>query len=509
MNKYLILIRLSLFIALLAAGCRPAVQTDYRKTLPENSTVLAAVHAGRLIEKSGETGKQLLENLRQGAPGNEFEKILGSLLENRDIYGLDLEKHLYLFASETEQIAGGVAAVSDPARLQEGFLRMEREGVAGSLTEKNGTRRILLKNGLLCVFTEQLLFCVTGKDEQTLQKYADKQLSGKQREKEVQPGYPEFMADTNDVCVWFLGNRWPAFTAGMPQQGIDLSKVAILLRLCFEKGKATATYEYFTADAQTKESLAQYSAFLRPVTNRFLTRYPADLLSYQTVNLEGRQLYELLNQWGVWKGANLKTEEQQLLQQVLSSLDGDISLGVTGVMPMGIPVVLLYAECPNADAFEQLKMWGERQFYQVAELSKTGAHQYEMKVFMLNMTVWFGWKNGMAYLTNSPEWYRNLDKATAVSLAQSPLTSGWGQPAAGWMLNIAGLMELPMVQLFVYQKIPPQNMDEFKQLIAPFSHLDIVSEKSGKTVWNVYLKEKEQNSLPLFLELGRLAAGIF
>ena len=508
MNRYLILIRLSLFFALLTAGCRPVIQTDYRKILPEDPTVLVAVEAGRLMEKSGETGKQLLENLRQGMPGNGFEKILGSLLENRDIYGLDLQKSLYLFALEAEEVAGGVAAVSDYTRLQEGFLRMEREGLAGSLTEKNGTRRILLENGVLCVFTEHFLFCIIGKDEQMLQKYADKQLSVRQG-KNVQPGYSEFLADTGDVRVLFQGSHWPAFIAGMPKQGIDLSKLAILLTLCFEEGKATMAYEYFTADAQTKKSLAQYTAFFRPVTNRFFSRYPADLLSYQTANIEGRQLHELLNQWGIWKEAGLKTEEQKMLQQILSSIDGDISLGVTGVMPMGIPVVLLYAECSNADAIEQLKMWGERQFYQVGELSKTAAHQYEMKVFMLDMTVYFGWKNGIAYLTNNLEFYRNLDKETAVSLDRSPLTAGWEQPAIGWVLNVAGLMKLPMVQLFVYQHIPPQNMDEFKRLIAPFSHMDIVSEQSGKTVWHVYLKEKEQNSLPLFLELGRLVAGIY
>ena len=509
MKKSLSLLRLFLFITLFIAGCQPAVQTDYRKTIPEDAGVIVAAKVDRLMEKSGGRWQLLLENTLQGKSGNDLKKIIYPLFEDDQVYGIDLKKSVYFFASITEDIAGGVTAVADYTRLRESFLRMEREGQAGSVSEKNGTCRTLLKNGLFCVFNEHFLFCVAGKDENVLRNYAEKQLFAGSQEQHPQPGYKELFTSGNDLNILLRGNLWSSVVAGYSGPEIDWSSLNVSLGFHFENGKATLEYEYFTTDPQTEEALNRYSAFVRPLTKRFLSRYPSDLLAFLSTNLDGRKLYEQVEKTGGWNQLNLQPEGQKMLQEVLASLDGDISLGVTGMMPMGIPTVLLYAECRNADAIELLKKWGEWQFYQMAELNQTGEHQYEMKVFMLNMTVYFGWKKGMAYLTNSPEYYKQLDKAAPASLDKSPLTAGWGSPAAVWMLNVAELMELPMVQLFVYQRIPPQNMDEFKKMTDRFAHMELLTEKSGKTVWNIYLKDKQENSLPFFIDMGKLITGIF
>lgn len=497
------LLSLSLFvtIGMFLSGCTKSVQTAYYEVIPDNSVAVAGIQVNRLFEKSG-AGEKLLEWSRQHQISGNLEK-LEAVLKNGNESGLDLNEKVYLFATTTEGSQGGVVAkMEDIAKLKEIFKLMQEEGGTEALTEKNGYFRTIVGD-MAWLFNENLwLGIVIQSTPEKAFEYAEQLLKQKSSgEIGKNECFKKLKNTDSDMAFWIsfaeiVKNGNSAASYKLPN-GMDLSEADFLATLNFDPGKIDFSYELISEDPVIKAWMAMTGL----MNNRFLNFFPSSTIFYWGGNLNGGEIAEQLKN-NKELTSQLKVGDLNESMKILSAFKGDFSLGIPSFNPIGIPSVLAYAEVKDAYPAEALARTLQQQ---AMEVKKTGENAYETRVPMLGMTVYFGVKDKTFYLTDDASLYPVLNKEAAKPLGNTPQAAGLKNTTMGCILNLEEALQSPVVQMGIYQMAGQQGGASLLQTLSIFSYAELLG-NSNKARLNIYLKNKEQNSLKTLVEEGERLA---
>lgn len=483
-------------VGIFFAGCTKTVQKAYYDVIPENASAIGSIKINRLLEKS-DAGEKLSAYAGQYVTP-EMAGKLDLFLKNGNESGLDLNANVFLFTADCE---GAVAKVADLSKLKESFQILQQQGKCEALSKKNGYSRTVIGGEFACLFNEQVLLGlnVQSSAEETFaaaEKLLIAQSTANISETE---GFKDMVAADSDIAWWFsfkkLGED-PATQSNPLLNGVDISKISILGTLNFENGKIGLTYKILSDDPVMKQWMAQAGN----LNNSLLNYFPATTLCYAAAHINGEQLCQQLEKNEAWSQA-LQVNKDELLK-VLSAFDGDFSWGISAFNPMGIPNILAYAQAKNAYPVQLLALTLQQpQIGQMVEVKNKGKNAYEAKINMVGMTVYFGEKDGLLYLTNDSDSFKNLGKKAKKPLGDTPWTAGLKNAGSALLLNVEELLESPFIQMSIYQMQGPQQGAIMLQALSMFSYLEVLG-VNNTAYLNIYMKDKEQNSLKVLIQEG-------
>ena len=120
------------------------------------------------------------------------------------------------------------------------------------------------------------------------------------------------------------------------------------------------------------------------------------------------------------------------------------------------------------------------------------------------MDFYFGVKEGnLFYLTNDPEIYRNLEKAVENPWSKTVMASGMKESYGGIVMNIEELLHSPVVLLMLQQAVGRQQVVILQKALSEFSYMELLTLAPNQAVWNIYMKNKDRNSLKTLIEAGK------
>ncbi len=479
------------------AACTETVQKAYYDAIPENASAIGSIKINRLLEKS-DAGEKLSAYAGQYVTP-EIAGKLDLFLKNGNESGLDLNENVFLFTADCE---GAVAKVADLSKLKETFQILQQQGKCEALSKKNGYSRTVIGGEFACLFNEYVLLGlnIQSTAEETFAT-AEKLLTAQSTANisETQ-GFKDMVAVDSDIAWWFSFKKWGEESLAQSNpllNGVDISQISILGTLNFENGKIGLTYKILSDDPVMKQWIAQAGN----LNNSLLNYFPATTLCYAAAHINGEQICQQFEQNEAWNQALQQVNKDELVK-VLSAFDGDFSWGISAFNPMGIPNVLAYAQAKNAYPVQLLALTLQQpQMGQVVEVKNKGKNAYEAKINMVGMTVYFGEKDGLLYLTNDSDSFKNLGKKVKKPLGDTPWTAGLKNAGSALLLNVEEMLASPFIQMSIYQMQGPQQGALMLQALSMFSYVEALG-VNNTAYLNIYMKDKEQNSLKVLIQEG-------
>lgn len=484
-------------------GCwKPDVAEPYYTVIPADSRGVCAVNVNRLIEK-GEITESLQERLIGAL---KLPKVLKNVKES----GIDFSDYVFVVADNIGDNAALVARVKDAARLKDIFACAEKEGMCTPLVSRGKYNETIISGKVVCRFDSEVLFCTMSYNLEQAREYALRISEKKGESIASDPCFRKILEGKNDIELLCPLTNLPESVKSsvmtyMTAPDVDLDRMSVNGSLNFEKGRWCLQYTLLSADPAVMQALSEQGSYLGKVTERFLNYYPASTLLCALYNCQGDRANKLLDDSGFWR--NVPMIDAAAVRKVLASLDGDMAYGITGLSVMGMPNVLVYAQVKDAYPADLLADVLKKNLRSIGVLREKGKHRYEFGIEVMDF--YFGVKDGnLFYLTNDPEAYRNLGKAEENPWNKSAMASGIKGSYGGIVLNIEELLRSPIVLLMAQQAAGRQQVALWQKILSEFSYTEFVAVAPNQAVWNMYMKDKEQNSLKILLETVKGVTGM-
>ncbi|WP_321518659.1 DUF4836 family protein [uncultured Bacteroides sp.] len=499
MNKLKFFSHLSVLLVavLLLGSC--SKDREYTRVIPSNASLVVSVDVPSIIKKSGlmDNKESIMKNM-SAALNNEK---LAKLVQNPSEAGLSLEEKAYFFLS-SEDAPVVLFKVSDMDKLQETFKLMQTEGLCDEI-EKNGSYSSAVLRGFgICAFDNSSLIIMETTNPHSLPVKESVTKLMNQDEKvsiTANKGFQQMIAKKSDVCLYGSFASMPQLTSASMMMGLpedaDLREMMLLAQMNFENGKVAIEGEYYTENKSLKEYFKKQSEMGGKINHAFLKRMPASSLAYLCTNVKGDKLYEMLIKSTEFKGM---VKDSRLtpgfnMKNSVTSLNGDVSVALSGMSENGTPLLLAYAEVKDPSAAGIVYAF-KKDFDEVGmTVATSGKNEYVVKSPMLPMAIHFGVRNNYFYLTNDENLYKSIGKDFSSSLADAKYEYIKGDANGYFVLDMDNVMKLPMVTN-AFARFGSQGAMA-QSVLAGFSYAEAYNKDDQKSVVNIYLKNKNENVL--------------
>ena len=395
--------------------------SDYRDVLPADSFFTLSVDVASLYDKSGAGPLEqhpLYARLESELSAvdvltPEEKEYLLTLLKTPAESGLDAGKALFLFMSLGAP-DGAAVSMSVASSQQIGLLlplsdRAKFEALLDRICQKSGLAR-KTQDGVTCLpFGDSdpysglfacddraaLLYFATGDLDAVC---ADAAALFAQKRSESLMGNAEIAAalsGRNDVNMVV---SYAGFTSLMNNPMLSslpmvdaLKAITVIGSTNFEQGEIVSDFEVIYPDAESRRKVEEFYAYVRPMSGD-LVRYVGDApTAVMGCGLDGEKLLSLLA--SMPGGAALTSSPQ--VAQVMKAFAGDLLVEFEGMTPDGrYPIATLLAQVNDPSALDVI----------VANLAGMPVQASGEGAYTLNLgdvTVWFGVKDNVLYVTNS------------------------------------------------------------------------------------------------------------
>lgn len=482
---------------------KPIDQGRYYDLIPSDSKAVVALKLKQLSEKAGI--EDIWQNRHTALEGNKNAEMVRKLKEvfrNGEGTGLELSENVYLFhGKENSEVLGCVAKVNDVSQLKDVFRYMAKESVCTSLVSSGGFYETVVEGELFCQFNESFFLGLRTDSPEMSREYA-RTLIG-QREKNSfadSRSFREMINSTDDISVLVVMEqifRLASITPGNPFPGMDF-----LIGINFKEGNIQMRTKMLADDPAVLSSLEEEN-YLGKASSVFMDYYPSTALLYSGFHVIGERMNKMIERYGGWQ---IQEAAKTEIEKSLSAFNGEFTLGMTQLSALGIPSVLMYAEVNNTYPLESFVSYIRTQLGSVGELKKKGKNAYELTLTALPVyTFYFGIKdNHLLYFTNDNELYRNLAQKAKEPLSAAAWAGGLKRAAyGGAILNIGSFVQSPVLQLSLGQVLGSQQGRAVTEGLKEFTYAEILYPALTESVFNLYLKNKTQNSLKTLIQLGK------
>lgn len=505
-------------VAMLFTSCGGS--SDYRDVLPADSYLVMSVDPASLYEKSGAGDitqhplyVRLSSELEQTeALSAEEKEYLLTLLKKPAESGVDTQRDAYLFVSMTAPADGSAMM---PVSQKLGLLlplgdRAKFDALIGRISQKSGltaqTRGSVTCVPVgesdpysgVCAYDDRaaLLYFATG-DLAAAQ--ADAEALFAQKRSESLMGNAEIAASlstSNDVglVVSYAGltslmNSNPMLSS-MPMIEA-LKSLTVVGSMNFEKGEVVSDFEVVYPDAESRRKIEEFYGYVQPMSGD-LVRYVSDApTAVMGFGFDGAKLLDVV---ASMPGGAMVTSNPQV-SQVMKAFAGDMLVEFQGMTPDGrYPIGTLLSHLNDPSALDVV----------VANLAgmpvqKTGEGAYTLNLG--DVTVWFGVKDNVLYVTNSTASKWAVD-GSPVELNKTVAELFDGQ-TAGFYLRFGAVNDL----LLRFGGSDPE-VEAARSLLSIFDVLETCSTmENGRMV--VRMTDRDQNAFKSICDaVGTLIASL-
>lgn len=499
MNKLKFFSHLSMLLVavLLLGSC--SKDKEYTRVIPLNAPLVISIDVPSIIKKSGlmDNKESIMKNMT-AALNNEK---LAKLIQNPSDAGLSLEDKAYIFlASDDAPVA--LFKVSDMDKLEDAFKLMQTEGLCDEVEKSGSFSTSVLRGYGICAFDNSSLMVMKTTNPHSLPvKEAVTKLMDQDEKVSiaVNKGFQKLIAEKSDVCLYGSFAAMPQLTSASMMMGLpedaDLKDMMLLAQMNFENGKVSIEGEYYTENESLKNYLKEQSEMGGKINHTFLKRIPTSSLAYLCTNVKGDKLYEMLIKSTEFKGM---VKDSRLtpgfdMKKSVASLNGDVSIALSGISENGTPSLLAYAEVTDPSAAGIVYAF-KKDFDEVGmAITTTGKNEYMVKSGMLPSAIHFGVRNNYFYFTNDDNLYKNIGKDFPNSLANAKYGYVKGDAKGYFVLDMENIMKLPMVTKTFAQFGSQGAMAQ--SVFDGFSYFEAYNIDDQKSVGNIYFKNKNENVL--------------
>lgn len=319
------------FVALVVLMLCSCSKKDYLKVIPADATVVASVNLRSLSEKSDFANSALMGMMERVMDGDmgDLQKYKDNPMET----GIDFTQPLYVFLMK-DKTYGIVAKVGDKDDFEEFVAALRKQDLASRPVEKNG---------MMCgtmgttnyAFNDDVLLMIDGDGASTNtlvrmmeyegESFVDTEAFGRMNG-----------ADDKDIVVYANLGYLPEgvqkeFKKNAVDGQLNIGDVELLSSIDFAKGSAIMTTKWWGKTEKAQKTIDEMKDCLQKIDGDFLDDLPNDLFVWIGIGTTGEKALERLKGNAQMKEALFMLERGVDVEQIIRSVDGDVSLALSGV----------------------------------------------------------------------------------------------------------------------------------------------------------------------------------
>ncbi|MDR0892134.1 MAG: DUF4836 family protein [Mediterranea sp.] len=481
---------------------------EYTNVLPADASAVVSIDTKVLVDKAGlssgekATAQQKLLEAAKGGMSAEAYQQLEKVVKDPAESGIDVDAPLYWFSSPT--IASSIVAkVADKGKLKASLDLMAKEGACQPVTETDGYAFTSTGENLI-IFNPYALMLVTPYNESNkeaaiglLKQEASKSFTQKK-------AFDKMKGHEGDIHFFVSLAIFPEqyaqqFEMALPA-GIQSKDMSAVGGLNFDKGKIVLTAENYTENDSVKAIYDKQKKLYKKLNNKFVKNYPANSLMYMAYNLNGEGLYQMLTRMPQFKSIQADSEEATVLKQFLSSIDGELTFGLTNISGF-MPTIVAYAEVNDGSALKTL--YEQKDKVGMRGLIQQNDNQYLYRDGMLNL--YLGVKDNVLYVTNDENVNKAPEQTVTPSVEEAPYAPEMKGRTGFVGLNVKAIFDLPMVKMAMANGGSEAKM--YADLASKVSFLSVSSD-SEKSEIELSLTDKDTNALKQIVDFAKQFTGM-
>lgn len=481
-----------------AGACRKEGGRTYYDSIPGDAGIVFSLELETMCKKSDISGqlRPYVESLYKYGEKNAIDK-LNVILNDRQESGIALHEKLFVFANLSEEYFGISAKVTDAKKLEDLVTMLAVEARMQPVSKQGPYKYCLLESNLWIFFDDEQLLCLYDEDENATefikslmrQPHTQSIAATAHFQKLLQAGDIKGIVGMDAFQYEDVLSHYPGI-----DDYADLSGIDLLYHWDFKDGQIAVSYEFLFKDEKSGKLFEEYCNMTNRTSGCFLEYFPESTLLYTSANFDGKKVrtyiekQQLIQESGVWNESYGK-----LLQDV----HGELAFGITQISPFGIPTVLCYAEVRDDFSLQTVAQLLNSIDY-VSEVIPLDKNNYECRSFIPGISVFFGKKEGIFYLTNDNSLHKTVGTPLNSSLKHSEIGEMLSHSAGGLVVDIHALTRSPLTYL-VMQQLNGMEAILIQDFLSELQYLDTHVEESGKVNINLFLDNKKQNALKTIL----------
>ena len=364
MKKMITKLSTLILLIVLTTGCSKEV--NYTNVIPADAYVVGSADLVALVEKSGlltesSEAKQLilgvLENNTSADIYKQAEKVLTSPKES----GLDLEKRIYMFTSTDFIYPVWVLKVSDKGKLNTTLSLFSKEKLCSSVNSAAGFNYVTIEGSQIFAYNETSAIFANSIDTSNMQDLESKigKLMNQDASNSIESNvaFGKLTKEHGDINFMASLAALPEIysqqlktSTGLPN--VDLKDVTALGELDFKKGKIELKFNYFTENKEIEALMKRQAQVSKTLSRQFAEYFPESTLAFASVGANGKAMYSLILDNEDLKSF-IPSADSPAAKSIFESIDGDISIGITGVTMTTSSSFIAYASIDTKEIINE------------------------------------------------------------------------------------------------------------------------------------------------------------
>lgn len=502
-TRITLLMSVLMMLTFVLTGCHK--DGDYVNVVPKDAYAVASVDLKSIVTKCALTDsensriQQVLGDLVRGGLSAETQNEAETIIKSPSELGVDFQSPIYIFASPSFSQPTVLMRVDDSKKLKSTLETMAKENICQQLGEADGYTFTVIDSELLMFSKTALILAnFTGHSAYEELKGSVTKLLGQAQSESIasQKIFEKMNARKEDIKFFASMQAIPAeyrqqLNMTAMNSNTELDDLSILGGLNFGNGDIKLQTTYYTNNKETEEMLRKQSKAAETIDRDFLSYFPKSTMAYASVGVNGKKLYEVLaeNKELLDEIPFLSTETGKA---VVSSFNGDISVGITALNMSGVPTVLAYAKMKNSDMLDAI--YNGKDFFLNAgfeSIEKKGKNEYIYK--SPAVTVYYGMKKKTFYATNDKQLFDSVCKDANPSLEDADYVKNIKGKTFFAGIDVKTVLDMPLLKMAVGMGSAENQM--YYNVASQVDYIEMSNTADGANDIRIVLADKNTNSL--------------
>lgn len=488
---------------------------DYLNVIPKDTPLVASLNLKAIGEKAGINDKEnkealgkFMDMLKKEMNAASFEK-LESIIDNPDECGIDLNRPVYAFYSENNEMIL-TAKVTDMEALTNSLKLLGSDTEISEMTEKEGYSFSQLDGYSYLAFNENTLIAVKSRrsgDSDKMKLNAIDVLNREGKESIASDkGFIKMQEEKADIALYNNFEELNNSYKDLLEKSIGIEGVAEKCRLIsgifFEEGKLVVESEFYTEDSKIKEMLEKHNDYISPIKNSLLEYFPKSSLCLISANVKNDKIFEMLKENKDFQ-KNVSLEDAETIEKILKSLGNEITIGVTDFNMTEKPAIVVYAEAKNGDIIKELyDDKDENSFTRNSKFTELDKDAYLIQTGTDN--IFLGYKDDVIYMTNNENIYRNIGNKPKDSAEDNSYAKVIKGKKMAYVIDFNALSQLPIMQMVL--KSGNAKMTAMGTVLNNADNMSLTYD--DEFTLTIQMKDTKTNFLKQMTRLAKEIAGI-
>lgn len=478
-------------LAAILSSCSKSTP-DYARLIPKEAEVVIRMDVKQIYEKAGDAdseklSRQLKQALMNQGLSQQFTDKLKAIIDDPAEAGVDLRKPLLGFlVDDKEGFTGMVGKLHDSEKFGELIKAIATETQEEAPKDTNDVWVTKMEDIVVSYNDDWfMLSSIRGfpdeKIEAAVKRYAAKDEESVLDRDDVN----EMCKSDGDIQVLitgeavedYYGESASAQLKGMLPEGVSFKDFVTLLDFNTEKGEVALKAKYIAKTDEAKKYVEQFTQSVSKVDGKFSKYISEDALFALSYSAKDGKLYDQIIEL-MQKSGDVNEQELTIIKEVLSSLDGEVTLAVNSLQMESGPAQI--------DAFLLADAKSSKGLNAIAQkLGEDVMKEISPSQYVADGNTYIGIVDDVFYVSMKEPFSEKKEADKALDLDDLEGSYGYA------VFNVKALSKIPMLGYMMGFHGRQANYAE--QAFQYFTQIDCKIEEPGEATLRVKLSDKEHN----------------